>query len=122
MAANQAAQVTEDVNVEVIPSKTIPQGYTALMMFNENATVEDNTEEMTQAISEVKSGQVTYAVRDTEIDGFEIRENDYVRSDMSRLNRFKALLESKGINTTIRRTLGADISASCGQLRQQNTT
>ena len=48
----------------------------------------------------------------------EIRENDYVRSDMSRLNRFKALLESKGINTTIRRTLGADISASCGQLRQ----
>ena len=48
----------------------------------------------------------------------EIRENDYVRSDMSRLNRFKALLESKGINTTIRRTLGADILASCGQLRQ----
>ena len=49
----------------------------------------------------------------------EIRENDYVRSDMSRLNRFKSLLESKGINTTIRRTLGADISASCGQLRQK---
>ncbi len=48
----------------------------------------------------------------------EIRENDYVRSDAARLNRFKALLESKGINTTIRRTLGADISASCGQLRQ----
>ena len=48
----------------------------------------------------------------------EIRENDYVRSDMSRLQRFKAILESKGINTTIRRTLGADISASCGQLRQ----
>ncbi|MBQ4164404.1 MAG: DAK2 domain-containing protein, partial [Turicibacter sp.] len=64
MAANQAAQVTEDVNVVVVPSKTIPQGYTALMMFNENASVEDNTEEMTQAISEVKSGQVTYAVRD----------------------------------------------------------
>ena len=48
----------------------------------------------------------------------EIRENDYVRSDAARLNRFKSLLESKGINTTIRRTLGADISASCGQLRQ----
>lgn len=48
----------------------------------------------------------------------EIRENDYVRSDMSRLQRFKSILESKGINTTIRRTLGADISASCGQLRQ----
>ncbi|MBQ1786883.1 MAG: DAK2 domain-containing protein [Turicibacter sp.] len=78
MAANQAAQVTEDVNVEVIPSKTIPQGYTALMMFNENATVEDNTEEMTQAISEVKSGQVTYAVRDTQMNGVDIKENDFI--------------------------------------------
>ncbi len=48
----------------------------------------------------------------------EIRENDYERSDASRLQRFKGILESKGINTTIRRTLGADISASCGQLRQ----
>ena len=57
MAANQAAQVTEDVNVVVVPSKTIPQGYTALMMFNEHASVEDNTEEMNQAITEVKSGQ-----------------------------------------------------------------
>lgn len=78
MAANQAAQVTEDVNVVVVPSKTIPQGYTALMMFNENATVEDNTFEMTQAISEVKSGQVTYAVRDTQMNGVDIKENDFI--------------------------------------------
>ena len=78
MAANQAAQVTEDVNVVVVPSKTIPQGYTALMMFNEHASVEDNTEEMNQAITEVKSGQVTYAVRDTQINGVHIKENDFI--------------------------------------------
>ena len=46
------------------------------MMFNENASVEDNTEEMTQAIAEVKSGQVTYAVRDTQMRCVDIKEND----------------------------------------------
>lgn len=78
MAANQAAEVTEDVNVVVVPSRTIPQGYTALMMFNEHASVEDNTEEMNQAITEVKSGQVTYAVRDTQMNGVDIKENDFI--------------------------------------------
>ena len=78
MAANQAAQVTEDVNVVVVPSKTIPQGYTPLMMFNEHASVEDNIEEMNQAITEVKSGQVTYAVRDTQMNGVDIKENDFI--------------------------------------------
>ena len=78
MAANQAAQVTEDINVVVIPSKTIPQGYTSLIMFNENASVTVNTEVMTQAITEVKSGQVTYAVRDTQMNGVDIKENDFI--------------------------------------------
>ena len=78
MAANQAAQVTEDTNVVVIPSKTIPQGYTSLIMFNENAQVEENVEVMTQAITEVKSGQVTYAVRDTQMNGVDIKENDFI--------------------------------------------
>lgn len=78
MAANQAAEVIEDVNVVVVPSRTIPQGYTALMMFNEHASVEDNTEEMNQAITEVKSGQVTYAVRDTQMNGVDIKENDFI--------------------------------------------
>ncbi len=49
----------------------------------------------------------------------EVRENDYVRSDAARLARFKSILERRGITTTVRRTLGADISASCGQLRQK---
>lgn len=78
MAANQAAQVTEDINVVVIPSKTVPQGYTSLIMFNENASVTENTEVMTQAITEVKSGQVTYAVRDTQMNGVDIKENDFI--------------------------------------------
>ena len=78
MAANQAKDVTEDANVVVVPSKTIPQGYTALMMFNENASIEDNEEEMTEAIKEVKSGQVTYAVRDTQMNGVEIKQNDFI--------------------------------------------
>ncbi len=78
MAANQAAEVTEGVQVSVIPSKTIPQGYTALMMFNEHASLEENTSEMKQAIHEVKSGQVTYAVRDTQMNGIEIKENDFI--------------------------------------------
>lgn len=78
MAANQAADVTEGTNVVVIPSKTIPQGYTALVMFNENASIDENMEVMTQAITEVKSGQVTYAVRDTQMNGVEIKENDFI--------------------------------------------
>lgn len=78
MAANQAAEVTEGVQVSVIPSKTIPQGYTALMMFNEHASLEENTSDMKQAITEVKSGQVTYAVRDTQMNGIEIKENDFI--------------------------------------------
>jgi len=78
MAANQAAEVTEEANVVVIPSKTIPQGYTALMMFNEQATSDENKDEMIKAISEVKSGQITYAVRDTNMNGVEIKENDFI--------------------------------------------
>ncbi|MCL1949404.1 MAG: DAK2 domain-containing protein [Turicibacter sp.] len=78
MAANQAAEVTEAANVVVIPSKTIPQGYTALMMFNDQGNLEDNLESMNQALSEVKSGQVTYAVRDTSMNGVDIKENDFI--------------------------------------------
>lgn len=78
MAANQAKDVTEEANVVVIPSKTIPQGYTALMMFNQNVDLAENEEEMTQAVSEVKSGQVTYAVRDTQMNGVDIKENDFI--------------------------------------------
>jgi len=78
MAANQAAEVTESAHVIVVPSKTIPQGYTALMMFNNEGELADNEESMTKALAEVKSGQVTYAVRDTNMNGVEIKENDFI--------------------------------------------
>ncbi len=78
MAANQAASLTEDKNVIVIPTKTIPQGITALINYIPDSTPEDNEERMTEEIQLVKTGQVTYAVRDTVIDDKEIRQGDYM--------------------------------------------
>ena len=78
MAANQAASLTEDKNTIVIPTKTIPQGITALVNYIPDSTPEDNAERMTEEIQLVKTGQVTYAVRDTVIDDKEIRQGDYM--------------------------------------------
>ena len=78
LAAQQAAQVMEEYDVRVIPSKTIPQGLCACMMFNPEVDVEMNDSEMNEAISNVKTGQVTYAIKDTTFDGLEIREGDYM--------------------------------------------
>ena len=78
MAANQAAQIVEDKEIIVIPTKTVPQGITAVINYLPEVSAEENKEAMVEAISTVKTGQVTYAVRDTEIDGFEIRENDFM--------------------------------------------
>lgn len=78
LAANQAASICEEKNVIVIPTKTIPQGITALVNFIEEQTPEENEERMNQEISLVKTGQVTYAVRDTEIDDKEIHQGDYM--------------------------------------------
>ncbi len=78
LAANQAASIAENVNVVVIPTKTIPQGITALVNYIPDSSVEENTERMTESLSTVKTGQVTYAVRDTEIDDKVIHEGDYM--------------------------------------------
>ena len=78
MAANQAAALTEDKDIIVIPTKTVPQGLTALINYIPDLSAEENTETMTAEIANVKTGQVTYAVRDTELDGFTIKENDYM--------------------------------------------
>ena len=78
MAANQAASIVEDKEIIVIPTKTVPQGITAVINYLPDVTAEENKEAMVEAISTVKTGQVTYAVRDTEIDGFEIKMNDYM--------------------------------------------
>lgn len=77
MAAEQAAEVSEE-DVIVVPSKTVPQGLSALLAFNPNANLFQNKEAMTEALQHVKTGQITYAVRDTSIDGLEIAKNDYM--------------------------------------------
>jgi len=78
MAANQAASIVDDKEIIVIPTKTVPQGITAVINYLPDVSAEENQEAMVEAIATVKTGQVTYAVRDTEIDGFEIKENDYM--------------------------------------------
>nr|WP_126844292.1 DAK2 domain-containing protein [Vagococcus penaei] len=77
MAADQAAEVSE-VPTIVVPSKTISQGMTALLGFNEQADLESNQQAMGDMLAEVVSGQVTTAVRDTAIDGIDITKNDYI--------------------------------------------
>lgn len=78
LAANQAASLCEDKHIVVIPTKTIPQGITALVNYIPEQSVEENETRMKEEISFVKTGQVTYAVRDTEIDGKEIHQDDYM--------------------------------------------
>lgn len=75
MAATQAAEIS-DKNIIVIPSKTIPQGITAVTVFNAEASADENKEAMTEEIQKVATGSVTYAVRDTEMDGKEIKEGN----------------------------------------------
>lgn len=75
MSANQAAEIS-DKDVNVIPTTTIPQGITCITMFNPEAEVEENIESLKEAMGMVKTGSVTYAVRDTEMDGIEIKEGN----------------------------------------------
>ncbi|MBQ9610068.1 MAG: DAK2 domain-containing protein [Lachnospiraceae bacterium] len=78
LAANQAASIEKEKKVIVIPSKTIPQGISALIGFEPSLSPEENTESMTECLGAVKSGEVTYAVRDTSIDGKEIKTGDFM--------------------------------------------
>ena len=78
LAANQAASLIEDKKIIVIPTKTIPQGITALINYIPDSTPEDNEQRMSSEISTVKTGQVTYAVRDTVIDDKEIKQDDFM--------------------------------------------
>ncbi len=85
MAANQAVELT-DKNIIVIPTKTIPQGITCVTIFDAEAEVEDNIKIMNEAIANVSTGQVTYAVRDTEMDGKTILEGDILGIVESKIN------------------------------------
>ena len=80
MAASQASEMVEDAdtNVYVIPSKTIPQGISSAIMFNPEADPEENFRSMKAALKNVKSGEVTFSIRDTEIGGFEVKKDDFI--------------------------------------------
>ena len=79
MTAQQAAIILEDeVDVQVIPTKTIPQGLSACIMYNQEVSLEENLDEMNDAIASVKTGQVTFAIKDTNIDGVDIKANQYM--------------------------------------------
>ena len=77
MAAEQVNELTEK-NVVVIPSKTVPQGITAMLSFNPDGTVEENTEALTEALPMVDTMQITYAARNSDFDGYDIHEGDYL--------------------------------------------
>lgn len=77
MAADQAAEVAE-IPVAVVPSKTISQGLTAMLSFNDQVSLDENKQTMTEMLSSVVSGQVTHAIRDTTIDGVKITEGDFL--------------------------------------------
>ena len=78
MATNQAQAMTEDKKIIVIPTKTVPQGITAVINYVPDMSPEENAENMAREIGNVKTGQVTYAVRDTMIDDKEIKQGDYM--------------------------------------------
>lgn len=76
LAAEQAAKINTDVAIRVVPTKTVPQGIAAMINFTEGLSPDDNLEAMTEAVAAVKTGEVTYAVRNTFIDGMDIKEGD----------------------------------------------
>lgn len=78
LAANQAAELTEEKNILVVPTKTIPQGITSVINYMSDMKPQDNLEAMKEEIGSVKTGEVTYAVRDTSIDGREIHKDDFM--------------------------------------------
>ncbi len=80
MAAEQVNALSPK-NVVVIPSKTVPQGVTAMLSFDPEGTVEDNTQAMTDVLSSVETMQITYAARNSDFDGYDIHEGDYLAMD-----------------------------------------
>ena len=120
LAARQAAQIVEGTEVHVIPSKSIPLGITAMMSFNPEADADENETAMTESLSTVKYCEVTYAVRDTVIDGFDIHNGDYMAigddgmlavdksRDIVAFNACKALIDDNTEIVTI--YFGSDVA------------
>ena len=101
LSAEQSTKLCDDANIRVLKAKTIAQGYASLMAFDSSNDLDTNYEDMTEAISNVQTGEVTYAVRDTEIKGVKIKAGDYmgicngeiVVSVKERLDATKILLD-----------------------------
>jgi DAK2 domain fusion protein YloV len=99
LAAEQSAQLVE-TPVVVIPTKNVPQGMAAILSFNPSTSLEGNKGSMTEAKNHIKSGQVTYAIRDTEIEGVKIQEGDFMG-----IFDGKIAVSSKDIDSTVRSLL-----------------
>ncbi len=122
MAASQACDIQDDCKAVVIPSKTIPQGLVACMMFNPEADPIENEKEMSNALKTIKSGQVTFAIKDTSIDGVDVKKDQFIGiqgkkivcCEKSRLKTTEGLIdsmvdESSSIITLI---LGSDVDSA----------
>ncbi len=102
LSAQTAAKLIEDKKVSVLPAKTISQGYASLMMFDVTNSLEENLDEMSEHIKHVKTGEVTYAIRDTKTDSLDIKKDDYIAilngdivgNNKDRLETVKELLAS----------------------------
>ena len=106
LAANQAASIAEGKDVFVIPAKTVPQGITALINYIPDHDAETNKREMTDSLNSIKTGEVTYAVRDTVIDGHEIRNGDIMGIGDSSI-----LAVSQSVDQTVKDMLKAMVDA-----------
>ena len=97
MAAEQTVPLCQDKQVVVLPSKTVPQGISAMMAVDTEARPEENTENMTRALQQVRTAEITYAARDSDFDGFAIKQGDYLALEEHQLfgtdRDLKALLE-----------------------------
>jgi len=131
LAAEQAKALTNK-NIIVIPTRSVPEGISACLAFNEDANLNDNTEAMNESVKNVKSGSITYAVRDTNVDGFDLVAGDIIGLDNNSilakgekipetvLSLLEKLVDSSTINITL--FYGADVEeANANELRDAVT-
>lgn len=120
LAAQQAESLLDDVDVRVIPTKSIPQGLSACVMFNPQVDVDENVNEMMEAYKHVKTGSITYAIKDTSMDGLTINANDYMgildktivvsvpsKNDAAKALLDKSVTEDDGLITVL---VGEDVN------------
>lgn len=126
MAAEQTKKLCDNANIEVLRTKTIAHGYASLMVFDETTSLEDNVESMTAAIKNVNAGEVTYAVRDTEINGVKITSGDFmgilngeiVISTAKRVDAVKHVLESSISEETLIVTLFSGLGVNPNEVNE----